>query len=63
MVKDILQPTDCRLPRLERPRNDPTKSIPFGNGTPIDPVHIEKTSKLAEKSTLIWIGNLVALYN
>ena len=32
-------------------RNDPTKSITFGNGTPIDPVHIEKTSKLAEKFT------------
>ena len=28
-------------------RNDPTKSITFGNGTPIDPVHIEnlKTSR------------------
>ena len=32
-------------------RNDPSKSITFGNGTPIDTVHIEKTSKLAEKFT------------
>jgi alpha-ketoglutarate-dependent taurine dioxygenase len=44
-------------------RNDPSKSITLGNGSPIDPVDIHKTTELAKSCTvdLEWEAGEVAL--